>query len=79
MAQRRGGTFMIHEGLPDFRRVSEGRIAAGSSWLGLTPRDAYLPTDIRVIALIQPWLFLLLSAGLMIAAWLREGGRTERG
>ncbi|MEL6954065.1 MAG: hypothetical protein AAFN09_09945 [Pseudomonadota bacterium] len=79
VAQRRGGTFMIHEGLPDFRRVSEGRIAAGSSWLGLTPRDAYLTTDIRVIALIQPWLFLLLSAGLMIAAWLREGGRTERG
>ena len=42
-------------------------------WIGVTPRAAYLTTDITVRALVPAWLFLLIAAGLMLGAWLREG------
>ncbi|MEM1272804.1 MAG: hypothetical protein AAGF88_03250 [Pseudomonadota bacterium] len=73
---RRGGVLRIEDGLPDLRRVAEGRNASGNGWIGLTPRDAYLTTDVTVSPLLRPWLWLLLAAGLMIAAWLREGQRS---
>ncbi|MBF9028878.1 hypothetical protein HKCCE3408_00600 [Rhodobacterales bacterium HKCCE3408] len=72
---RRGGLIPISDGLPDIRRVGEGRNASGSGWIGLTPRNAYLTVDVTVTPLIRPWLFLLLAAGLMLGAWLREGQR----
>ncbi len=71
----RGGVLRIEDGLPDLRRVGEGRNAAGRGWFGLTPRDAYLTTDVTVTPLIAAWLFLALAAGLMLAAWIREGRR----
>ena len=71
-----GGILRLEEGLPDLRRVAEGRNAAGNGWIGLTPREAYLTTDITVSPLLRPWLFLLIAAGLMICAWLREGQRS---
>ena len=69
----RGGIMAIEDGLPDLRQVSEGRVAAGRGWLGITPRGAYVTEDIRVGAILPPWAWLLLAAGLAIAAWLREG------
>jgi len=72
-AELRGGVLRIEDGLPDIRRVAEGRNAAGRGWIGLTPRAAYLTTDITVRPLISAWLFLLIAAGLMLGAWLREG------
>ncbi len=69
----RGGTMRIEDGLPDIRTVSEGRAAAGRGWIGITPRGAYLTQDIRVAALLPGWAYLLLAAGLALAAWLREG------
>lgn len=71
----RGGAPRIEEGLPDIREVREGRPAAGRGWIGVTPRDAYAVADIRVAALLPPWAFLLLAAGLILGAWLREGRR----
>ncbi|MFT7253612.1 MAG: hypothetical protein ACI81Q_001027 [Paracoccaceae bacterium] len=71
----RGGILRLEDGLPDLRRVVEGRNAAGRGWIGLTPRAAYLTTDVTVRPLISAWIFLLLAAGLMLAAWLREGRR----
>jgi hypothetical protein len=71
----RGGILRLEDGLPDLRRVSEGRNAAGRGWIGLTPRAAYLTTDVTVTPLIASWLFLLLAAALMVGAWLREGSR----
>ncbi len=68
-----GGAFRLEAGFPDIRRVSEGRNASGRGWIGLTSRDAYVTTDVTVTPLIAAWLFLLLAAGLMLAAWLREG------
>ncbi|MFC7703056.1 hypothetical protein ACFQXB_02465 [Plastorhodobacter daqingensis] len=71
----RGGVQRLEDGLPDVRLVREGRSAAGRGWIGLTPREAYLTTDLKVSALLPAWAFLLLAASLAIGAWLREGRR----
>jgi hypothetical protein len=70
-----GGILRLEDGFPDIRRVAEGRNASGRGWIGFTPRAAYLTTDVTITPLIQTWIFLLLAAGLMLAAWLREGRR----
>jgi hypothetical protein len=69
----RGGILRIEAGLPDVRQVAEGRAAAGRGWIGITPRGAYVTQDVRVAALMPAWAWLLLSAALALAAWLREG------
>ncbi|RMA43961.1 hypothetical protein [Rhodophyticola porphyridii] len=71
----RGGILRLEDGIPDLRRVAEGRNAAGRGWIGLTPRAAYLTTDVTVMPLIATWLFLLMASALMLGAWLREGRR----
>jgi hypothetical protein len=70
-----GGFVAVEDGLPDVRAVREGRPAAGRGWIGITPRGAYQTTDIRIAALLPAWAFLMIAAGLTIAAWLREGRR----
>lgn len=70
-----GAVLRMEEGMPDLRRVAEGRAAAGRGWIGLTTREAYLTTDVKVTPLIAAWLFLLLAAVLTVAGWLREGRR----
>jgi Putative glutamine amidotransferase len=69
----RGGIHRIEDGLPDVRRVGGDRTAAGRGWIGITPRGAYVTQDIRVASLLPGWAYLLLAAGLALAAWLREG------
>lgn len=71
----RGGSFAISDGVPGLRLVNEGRNAAGRGWFGLTPRNAYLTTNVTVTPLVSAWLFLLLAALFTIGAWLREGRR----
>jgi hypothetical protein len=71
----RGGTILLEEGLPRLRDVRQGRPASGRGWIGLTPRDAYETRDVRQTDLLPAWLVLLLSAGFITAAWLREGRR----
>ncbi|WP_028029265.1 membrane protein [Gemmobacter nectariphilus] len=73
-----GGAQRLSDGVPDIRRVAEGRIAAGRGWLGITPREAFLTLDIRIRPLLPPWAFLLLAAGLALAAWLWEGRQPPR-
>jgi hypothetical protein len=75
VAALRGGTHLLENGVPRVRDVRVGRPAAGRGWIGLTPRDAYETRDVRQTALLPPWLVLLLSAGFITAAWLREGRR----
>ncbi|MEO0765885.1 MAG: hypothetical protein AAFY75_07670 [Pseudomonadota bacterium] len=75
VASTRGGILRIEEGVPRIRTVREGRPAAGRGWIGITPRGAYETQDVRQMALLPPWLVLLLSAGFIIGAWLREGRR----
>ena len=74
----RGGIVPLENGAPDIRTVAEGRAAAGRGWIGITPRGAYVTQDIRVGALLPGWLWLLLAAGLALAAWLLEGSRGQR-
>ncbi|KIN74638.1 membrane protein [Sulfitobacter guttiformis] len=75
VAALRGGVSRLEEGLPNVRNVRVGRPAAGRGWIGLTPRDAYETRDVRQTPILPAWLVLLLSAGLITAAWLREGRR----
>ena len=70
-----GGALAAEDGVPDLRAVRAKRSAVGRGWLGYVPRDAYLTADVRVLSLVPSWLFLLLSAGLIVGAWLREGRR----
>ncbi|SFR38526.1 hypothetical protein [Litoreibacter janthinus] len=71
----RGGILRLEDGIPNLRMVGEGRNAAGRGWLGLTPRNAYLTTNVTVTPLVSPWLFLLFAMVLTVGAWLREGRR----
>ncbi|WP_147126994.1 hypothetical protein [Shimia ponticola] len=72
---RRGGVQPIAAGAPDIRTIREGRPAAGRGWLGITPRAAYVTTDVRINPLIPAWAFLLLASVLIVGAWVREGRR----
>jgi hypothetical protein len=76
LAAMRGGVARIEDGLPRIREVRAGRPAAGRGWIGLTPRDAYETRDVRQTPILPAWLVLLLSAALIVAAWLREGRRS---
>ncbi len=69
----RGGAHWLEDGPPDIRRVGEGRAASGRGWAGLARREAYAVEDVRLTPLAPGWLMLLLSAGLMVAAWRVEG------
>ena len=71
----RGGVVRVEDGLPTVRAVRAGRDAAGRGWIGVTPREAHLTTDVSVAALLPPWAYLLLAGALMVGAWLREGRR----
>lgn len=75
VASLRGGILNLEDGVPSLRLVGEGRNAAGRGWIGLTPRGAYVTTNITVTPLVSPWLFLALAAFLTVGAWLREGRR----
>jgi len=70
-----GGVLALEGGIPTIREVREGRPAAGRGWIGITPRGAYETVSVRQMALLPPWLVLLLAAGFLIAGWLREGRR----
>lgn len=73
IAPTRGGAIAISEGPPELRQVRDGRAAAGRGWLGITPRGAYVTTDLTTAALLPGWAWLLLAAGFALGAWLREG------
>ena len=70
-----GGVARIEDGTPRLREVREGRPAAGRGWIGITPREAFVTTDISIRALLPAWAFLLLASLLVLGAWLREGRR----
>jgi len=57
---------------PKIRLVRAGHTAGGQSWIGLTPRGAYITTDITSKPLRPAWVLLLLTGLLVIAAWRRE-------
>jgi hypothetical protein len=69
-----GGVFWVGDGsMPEVRRVSPGRAAAGYSWLGLRENGDYVVTGFSEMPLLPAVVALLLAIGLLIAAWRREG------
>lgn len=72
----RGGVLRLEDGVPDIRQVRLGAAAAGRGWIGITPREAYVTADVRVVPLLPAWAMLLLAALLAIGAWLAEGRRS---
>jgi hypothetical protein len=69
----RGGVTRLEPGSPDIRTVAEGRVAVGRGWIGITPREAYLTTQVNVVPFLPAWAWLLIAAGLAVVAWLVEG------
>lgn len=74
-AETTGGTvrFLTEGGVPDFRRVAEGRGAAGRDWAGLVTRGDHTVTGVRDVPLLPALALLALVAGGLLAAWRREG------
>ena len=69
-----GGVFWASDGsVPEIRRVSPGRAAAGHGWMGLRRNGDYVVTGFSELPLMPGFAALLLSVGLFIAAWRREG------
>jgi hypothetical protein len=69
----RGGVTRLEPGTPDIRTVAEGRVALGRGWIGITPREAYLTTEVNVVPFLPAWAWLVIAAGLAVVAWLVEG------
>jgi hypothetical protein len=69
----KGGVTRLEPGFPDIRTVAEGRVAAGRGWIGITPREAYLTTEVNVMPFLPAWAWLLIAAGFAVVAWLIEG------
>ena len=59
--------------LPDIRRVSVGRDAAGPGWIGLRRNQDHTVTGVSATPLLPPWAALPLVLGLLLLAWRREG------
>ncbi|OCX66777.1 hypothetical protein BFP70_01075 [Thioclava sp. SK-1] len=73
-----GAVTALDGGIPQIRQVREGRPTTGRGWIGVTPRGATATTDIRVSAILPPWAWLVLAAGLTIGAWIIEGRGRRR-
>ncbi|WP_366555554.1 hypothetical protein [Aquibaculum sediminis] len=73
IAQTGGGARAMEEGLPELRKVSPGRDREGRGWLGVVGHGAYLVTGIERVALFPGFIALLLTLGLLLSAWRREG------
>jgi uncharacterized membrane protein len=69
-----GGIYWVGPGsIPEIRRVDRGQAAAGSGWIGLRRNGAYVVTGVGETPLLPAVLALILSLGLLILAWRREG------
>jgi hypothetical protein len=69
-----GGVFWLGTGsIPEIRRVSPGRTAAGRNWMGLRANGDYTVTGFSETPLLPGIAALLLIVGGLLAAWRREG------
>ena len=74
LAAASGGSMRwLSDGIPNVKSVREGRRMAARSWIGLSRRDAYRVTGVKLTALLPAWLAALAVSLLLLAGWLREG------
>ncbi len=69
----KGGSFLLSDGVPNFRQMNAGRTSAGRNWAGLVRRDAFQVKDLRLTALASGWVYLLIAAMFSLMAWRYEG------
>ncbi len=65
--------WIAYDTMPTVRRVSPDRDHSGSGWIGMLDHGRYLVRGIDTLALLPPWLALLLFVGGLAAAWRSEG------
>jgi hypothetical protein len=65
--------WIAYDTMPTVRRVSPDRDHSGSGWIGVLDHGRYLVRGIDTLALLPPWLALLLFVGGLAAAWRSEG------
>ena len=69
-----GGIAWVGPGrVPDIREVDPGQSASGAGWIGLRRNGDYVVTGVGETPLLPGVLALILSLGLLILAWRREG------
>ena len=69
-----GGVFWIGDGtIPEIRRVSPDRTAAGRNWMGFRANGDYTVAGFSETPLLPGFAALLLIVGGLLAAWRREG------
>ncbi len=69
-----GGIFWVGSGkIPEVRRVSPDRTAAGNNWMGFRANGDYTVTGLSEIPLLPAVAALLLIVGGLVAAWRGEG------
>jgi hypothetical protein len=69
-----GGVFWIGDNtIPEVRRVSPGRTASGHGWMGILRNGDYTVSGFRETPLLPAIAGLMLTVGLLLGAWRREG------
>ena len=68
-----GSMRWLADGVPNVKLLREGRRMTSQSWVGLSRRDAYRVTGVKLTALLPAWLAALAVGMLFLAGWLREG------
>jgi hypothetical protein len=68
-----GGIVWLADGIPEFRRTSPGRDAAGRGWLGIRRNNSYSVAGLAEVPLLPVLLLLAATLGGLAGAWWREG------
>jgi hypothetical protein len=68
-----GGVAWLGEGMPEVRRVQEGRRTAGRGWMGVVENREFTVTGVREVPLLPGLALLLVGLGALMLAWRREG------
>jgi hypothetical protein len=68
-----GGIAWLADGIPEFRRTSAGRDAAGRGWLGIQRNNSYSVIRLAEVPLLPVLLLLAATLGGLAGAWWREG------
>jgi hypothetical protein len=72
-SQATGGSMRwLADGMPEFRRVVQGRDTRGETWIGLPRTGSHVVTGVTELPLLPPWLALLLILSVLLLAWRRE-------